>query len=267
MTTFRQVRASIRAFAARDLEVALSYKIPFVLEIVGSAFAILTVWFVAKLVGPEIVPGGYFPFVVAGLVVSAFVDAGLSALGSGLREEQLTGTLEATLSSGLRPTALAAGMSAYPMVSAVFGAVVYTAMAAALGARIGGANWSLALSAVAIGSVSFAGLGLVGAAIVLVVRRAAGAVGWLVAVLALGAGEFFPPDLLPGWVQKLALLSPFTWCLEIVRRSVLEREGWSDAWRAILVLIAMAFVFTGLGIWALTAALQHARRRGTLGQY
>jgi ABC-2 type transport system permease protein len=267
MTALGQVRRSVRAFAARDVQVALSYKIPFVLEVIGSAFAILTVWFVAKLIGPTIVPGGYFPFVVAGLVVSSFLDAGVSALGGNLRNEQLTGTLEATLSSGLRPIALAAGMSAYPMLSAVFGACVYGGMAALLGARAPGANWSLALVAIAIGSVSFAGLGLVGAAIVLVVRRAAGAVGWLVAVLALAAGEFFPPDLLPGWTQGLAKLSPFTWCLDLVRSAVLEGDGWARAWQDVLILIAMAFVFTALGVLTLTAALRHARRRGTLGQY
>ncbi len=267
MSEVGRVGGAIRAFAIRDLRVALSYKIPFVLEIIGSAFAILTVWFVAKLVGTDLVPGGYFSFVVAGLVVSSFVDAGVSTLGGNLREGQLTGTLEATLSSGARPAALAAGMAVYPMVSAVFAAVVYAVMAGLLGAPISGANWTLALAAILVGSVSFAGLGLVGAAIVLVVRRAAGAVGWLVAVLALGAGEFFPPDLLPGWVRAAAALSPFTWCLRLVRDAMLHGQGWNEGLRAMVVLIAMAIAFTGLGLAALTAALRHARRRGTLGQY
>ena len=262
-----RVRGAVRAFAIRDLRVALSYKIPFVLEIIGSAFAILTVWFVAKLIGTDLVPGGYFSFVVAGLVVSSFVDAGVSTLGGNLREGQLTGTLEATLSSGARPVALAAGMAVYPMVSAVFAAVVYAVMAALLGAEIAGANWALALAAISVGSISFAGLGLVGAAIVLVVRRAAGAVGWLVAVLALGAGEFFPPDLLPGWVRAIAALSPFTWCLRLVRDAMLRGAGWSEGWRPLAVLLAMAVIFAALGLLALAEALRHARRRGTLGQY
>src|SRR5439155_6736149 len=159
----------------RDLQIGLSYKIPFVLEILASVFALLTVWFVAHLIDPGIVPGGYFPFVVAGLVVSSFVDAGVEALGGSIRNEQLTGTLEATLASGLPASALAGGMSAYPMISAVFSAVVYGVLAALLGARAPGANWSLALVAIVLGSVAFAGLGLMGAAIVLVVRRAAAA--------------------------------------------------------------------------------------------
>ncbi|MDP9301318.1 MAG: ABC transporter permease [Actinomycetota bacterium] len=264
MTRFRR---AIAAFAIRDLQIGLSYKIPFVLEILGSVFALLTVWFVARLIGPGIVPGGYFPFVVAGLVVSSFVDAGIEALGGSIRNEQLTGTLEATLASGLPASALAGGMSAYPMISAVFGAVVYGVLAALLGARAPGANWSLALVAIVLGSVAFAGLGLMGAAIVLVVRRASAAVGWLVAALALGAGEFFPPGLLPGWVRGLARLSPFTWCLEVVRNAVLKGGSWSQGWDALAVLAGMAVAFTLLGLAALVLGLRHARRRGTLGQY
>lgn len=262
-----RVRQAIVAFAIRDLQVGLSYKIPFVLEILGSVFALLTVWFVARLIGPGLVPGGYFPFVVAGLVVSSFVDAGANALGGSIRNEQLTGTLEATLASGVPSSALAAGMSAYPTISAVFGAVVYGVLAALLGARAPGANWSLALAAIVVGSVAFAGLGLVGAAIVLVIRRAAAAIGWLVAALALGAGEFFPPGLLPGWVQGLARLSPFTWCLELVRKAILEGASWSQGWDGLAVLAGMAVAFTLLGIGALALGLRHARRRGTLGQY
>lgn len=263
----RSFRRAAAAFAHRDLQVGLSYKLPFVLEILGSVFALLTVWFVARLIDPGLVPGGYFPFVVLGLLVSAFVDSGVNALGGSIRQEQLTGTLEATLASGLSSAGLAVGMAAYPTVSAVFGAVVYGVLAAVLGARAPEANWSLALCAIVVGAVAFAGLGLVGAAIVLVVRRASAAIGWLVAALGLGAGEFFPPQLLPGWVQGLAALSPFTWCLRLVRAAVLEGAGWWRSWRDLLVLAAMAVVFTLLGMGALVLGLRHARRTGSLGQY
>jgi ABC-2 type transport system permease protein len=261
------VRRAARAFFARDARVALSYKLPFALEIVSAGFALLTTWFIAKLVDAGQVPGGYFAFVVLGLAVATLVDAAVATVGADVRGEQMLGTLEATLSTGLPTHALAAGMVAFPLVSAAFSAVVYLVLAVLLGVRAPGANWPLALTGVVIAVVAFSGLGFVGAALVLLIRRAAAAVGWLVAVLGFAAGEFFPPHLLPGWMQALAALSPLTWCLRVVRAAVLEGAGWSDAWNELAVLVVMAFAFLALGVVTLSVALRHARRRGTLAGY
>ena len=265
--SWSRIRPAARAFALRDLRVGLSYKLPFLLQAVAALFGLLTTWFVAKIVNPGEVPGGYFTFVVLGLLVAVFVSAGITMIGGSLREEQLLGTLEATLSSGVPTGALAIGMLAYPMVSATFEALIYALLAFALGARAPDANWSLALGALILGVLTFTGLGLVGAALVLVLQRASGAVAWMVAVLSLAAGEFFPPRLMPGWLQGLALLSPFTWCLRLIRAAVLEDGSWSGNWRGTLVLAAMSVVWVFLGGAALAAGLRAARRRGTLGGY
>ena len=267
MSARSRIRPAARAFLVRDLRVGLSYKLPFFLQIVAALLGLLTTWFIAKIVDAGQVPGGYFAFVVLGLLVATFVDAGITMIGGSLREEQLLGTLEATLSSGVPTGALAIGMLSYPMISAVFEAVVYAVLAFALGARAPGANWSLASAALILGALAFTGLGLVGAALVLVLQRAAGAVAWMVAFLGLAAGEFFPPGLMPGWLRAVALLSPFTWCLRMIRSAVLEGSAWSGQWRGLLVLAAMAAVWIALGGAALAAGLRAARRRGTLGGY
>ncbi|MGI9040578.1 MAG: ABC transporter permease [Gemmatimonadales bacterium] len=262
-----RVRDAVVAFAGRDLRVAVSYKLPFLLEIAGALFGLLTTWFVSKIVDPAQVPGGYFAFVVLGLMVAAFVDAGISFIASGLRQEQMLGTLEATIASGVPTGAFAVGLAAYPLAAGAVEAVVYGALALAIGARFPGASWSLALAAMVVGAVAFVGIGLVGAALVLVIQRAAGAVGWVVAMLGLAAGEFFPPRLLPGWLESLSAFSPFTWCLRIVRGAVLGGEGWGTGWRPLGVLVAMALGYAMLGIAALTLGLRAARRRGTLSGY
>lgn len=264
----RTASRALVAFFKRDLRVALSYRIPFLLEFAAIAFTVLMYRFVAMLVPPGRVPGGYFTFVLVGLTVSAFLTAGVSVLGANVRNEQVQGTLEALLACGLPVGSLAVGTAAYPMVSAVLNAVIYFGVGAIAGARsVSGANWPLALVALVIGSAAFVGVGLVGAALVLVFRRAAAATGWLVAVLALAGGQMFPPDLLPGWLVALSRLSPFTQVLAVARAALLGRAGWAESLDELVVLGLQALVYAGLGLWALARGLRHARRTGGLAQY
>jgi ABC-2 type transport system permease protein len=271
-TTVRRRRASVRdafaAFLRRDLRVALSYKIPFILEIAAIFFTVLTYIFVSKLISPGRVPGGYFAFVLIGLTVSGFLGAGVYQLGSNLRNEQIQGTLEALLASGVPIGGLAGGMAAYPFVSALWSAVIYVVVGALAGARAEpGANWLLALTALGIGAISFVAIGLVGAALVLIFRRAAAATGWLVAEMSLAGGELFPTALLPGWFRALANVSPYTQTLRLIRSAVLEAGGWADGASTLVVLAVMALGYGGIGIGALALGLRHARRTGSLGQY
>jgi len=271
-TTLQRRRASVRdafaAFLRRDLRVALSYKIPFILEIAAIAFTVLTYIFVSKLISPGRVPGGYFAFVLIGLTVSGFLGAGVYQLGSNLRQEQIQGTLEALLACGVPIGGLAGGMAAYPFVSALWSSVIYVVVGAIAGARAEpGANWLLALTALGVGAVSFVAIGLVGAALVLIFRRAAAATGWLVAVLSLAGGELFPTTLLPGWFRALADLSPYTQTLRLIRTALLEGGGWADGASALIILALMALGYGALGITALALGLRHGRRTGSLGQY
>jgi len=271
-TTLQRRRASVRdafaAFLRRDLRAALSYKVPFVLEIAAIVFTVVTYTFVSQLILPGSVPGGYFAFVLIGLTVSGFLGAGVYQLGSNLRQEQIQGTLEALLASGVPIGGLAGGMAAYPFVSALWSAVIYVVVGAIAGARAEpSANWLLALTALGIGAISFVAIGLVGAALVLIFRRVAAATGWLVAVLSLAGGELFPTDLLPTWFRVLAALSPYTQTLRLIRTALLEGGGWADGASTLIVLAVMALGYGGFGIAALALGLRHARRTGSLGQY
>jgi ABC-2 type transport system permease protein len=259
---------AIAAFFRRDLRVAISYKIPFFLEIVSIAFTVLAFVFVSKLVSPGRVPGGYFAFVLIGLTIAGFLTAGVQELGSNLRQEQVQGTLEALIASGVPIPGLAAGLAVYALVAAVWSAVVFLAVGGIAGARAeAGANWPLAMVALATGSVSFVAIGLVGAALVLLFRRAAAATGWLVAVLGLAGGELFPTSLLPPWFRTLAELSPYTWTLRVIRAGLLQSKGWVEAIPTLLVLASMAIVYGLVGLGALILGLRRARNTGSLGQY
>jgi ABC-2 type transport system permease protein len=255
------------AFLRRDFSVATSYRWPFVFDFAAGLLTIVTFSFVGELVNEGDVPGGYFAFAMVGLTLAVFLQAGLGMTAGGVRQEQVQGTLEAVMAAGVRPSAIAAGYAAYPMAWAVALACVYVAGAGVLGADAPSANWSLAAATTVLGAVSFAGLGFIGAALVLVVRRGQAIVAWVVALMSFAAGEVFPPELLPGWIQALGVISPYTRSLSLLRDALFEGASWSSSAGAIVALLLSAVVWTAMGVWAFRVGLAMARRSGSLSGY
>lgn len=259
--------AVTRAFFLRDARLDLATPVPFGLELLAAGFGLVTTWFLAKIVPPASVPGGYFSFVVTGLVTAALLSAAVLVTARNVREQQQRGTLEALLGSGAGSLSLALGLTAYPSVSAGYVVAIYAVVGSVFGLDLASPNWILAAIALALGAVAFAGLGVVGAALVIVVRRAAAAVGWIVAIAVFAGGQYFPVDVLPGWIRGLSLLSPFTWCLRIVRDALLEGATVREALPELTALAVSAASAWVVGAVALTWALRYARRTGSLAQY
>lgn len=256
-----------RAFIRRDFQVALSYKVPFLFDFVGAFFVVFEFYYLSQIVPERQATGDYFGFVVTGLVVTTFLVSGATVVAGNIRQEQVQGTLEVTLSAGLSMPELSLGISAYPVIAGAIRAAIYALLAAALGARIPGANWGLAMVTLAIGSVSFVAIGLLAVGLVLVFRQAAGAVGWLLGAATLLAGVVFPLELLPGWLHFLSGLSAATWTLRTARDALLAGASWASEWRSLVVLGTMGLVYAAFALIGLSWGLGHARRTGGLSQY
>ena len=259
--------SSTIAFLKKDMQIAVSYRVPFLFDFVGAFFVIFEFFYLSKIVPSSGVTGDYLGFVVAGLVVTTFLITSASAMASNIRQEQVQGTLEVTLSAGLSLRSLSLGLSAYPLVSGAIRAVIYTLIAAVLGARLPGANWGLAFVAMALGSLSFVAIGLMAVGVVVVFRQAAGAIGWLLGAATLLAGVMFPVQLLPGWLRFLSGLSAATWTLRTVRAALLSGDTVADQWRALALLLLMGSVYAVLAMWVLAAGFGRARKTGGLSQY
>lgn len=255
------------AFVRRDFQIAMSYRVPFLLDFAGAFFVVFEFYFLAKLVPTTSSTGDYLGFVVTGLVVTTFLVSTASVITAGVRQEQVQGTLEITLSTGTRLPTLAFGLSAYPLMAGAVRAALYAAIAATVGARVPGANWGLAVAAMVIGSVSFVAIGLVAVGLVLVFRQAAGAVGWLLGAATLLAGVVFPLELMPGWLRVISGLSAATWALQTARSAVLDGTSWSDAAPALLILAGLGVAYAVFAMATLSWAMGAARRSGGLSQY
>lgn len=266
--------AKLPAFLRRDLLVAWSYRLAFVSEWGGLALQALMFWFVSRMVDPASLPayGGssptYMEFVAVGIAMSAFVQLALSRVGVGLRGEQVQGTLESLLLTPTSPATIQLGTVFYdllyiPLRTAAF----LVAVALAFGLHFDAGGFLPAL-VVLVSFIPFVwGLGVLNAGFLLTFRSGGGVAGFVVTLLTLFSGAFFPLDLLPGWAETVAELNPIALAIEGMREPLLGGSGWSGVGGTVLVLVPLAVLSLAAGMTAFRLALRRERARGTLGLY
>lgn len=270
----RDELVKLPAFLRRDLLVAWSYRLSFVSEWGALALQALMFYFLSLMVDPSSLPeyGGsqatYLEFVAVGIAMSAFVQLALSRVGTGLRGEQVQGTLESLLMTPTSPTTVQLGTVFYdllyiPIRTGLF--LALTAIAFDLHFDAGGFLPALTILLAFIPFVW--GLGVVNAAFILTFRRGGGISGFVVTVLTLFSGAFFPLELLPSWGERVATLNPIAVAIEGMRQPLLGGTGWAGVAGDLALLLPLSAVSLALGVLTFRAALRREKRRGSLGLY
>jgi ABC-2 type transport system permease protein len=261
------------AFLRRDWSVERSYRLALALGALDTAVFAVGLYFIGALVtDPDVLgsdlQGGYFDFVVIGIALNTFLGVGLGGLGAGLTREQATGTIDLLLASPVEAIWLICGMLAMPFVLAT--AEVCLLLGLGLGLAGGGINvggLALAVPVVALTVASFVAVGIAAAGVIVVVKRGDPLTGPFYQVSMLLSGAVFPVDVLPGWLQGLAVLLPATWGIDATRELVLGDAGLVDVLPAIVVLAGFAVVLLPVSIASFGACLRIARNHGMLGAY
>jgi ABC-2 type transport system permease protein len=263
----------IAAFLRKDLLTAASYRVVFVL---GSLSALMTVsgfFYIARLIPPTSPAlarygSSYFPWAIIGITMSTFLAGWLSSLSASLREEQMTGTLEAIMNTPVSPARLIVAMMAWPLLSIGIVTIAYFAIATwLLGALPGGANWMAATVIAVLAFLAFTGLGLMSAAFVLVFKK-----GDPIALLVAATGEFlcgafFPVEFLPPWLRHAAQFVPLTPAIEGVRLALLRGATLAQLGPQWQALSLMAAFTVAAGVLSLRAALRYLRVAGGFTHY
>ncbi|HEX9438332.1 MAG TPA: hypothetical protein VF909_01570, partial [Roseiflexaceae bacterium] len=69
------------------------------------------------------------------------------------------------------------------------------------------------------------------------------------------------------WLRALAQALPLTHALELMRRSLLNGEGWAELQGEMLTLIGLTALLLPLGLLACALAVRVARTDGSLSHY
>jgi ABC-2 type transport system permease protein len=253
----------------RDLAITQSYRFALVLDFAFAVLDLCVYYYISKSLPTATAnlhgAPSYFAFVVVGLTITVVISSASAQLAQRVREEQLTGTLEALVSQPVKPAELALGLGSLPFLLALVRAGLYLLVATTLlGVGFAHADWlGFAVVMLATGA-ALSGIGIALGALVLVVKRGTLAVTFVSFALGLLGGAFFPVAVLPSWLQPLAALVPTRYAFDGLRSALFLGEGWAgDA--AILAAVAVVGMPVALLLFAL--ALRHCRRTGSLVQY
>lgn len=207
----------------------------------------------------------YFAFAAVGIALSTVIDTASAGLARRVRDEQLTGTLEILLTHPLRVAELAFGLAGFPFLFALIRTTVYLFIVA-LWANIGLSLEKVAglVAVLAASGIAFSALGVLLAAITLVIKRGDTIVGLLVYAMGFISGAFFPVSVLPAWIEPIGRVMPTRFAFDGLRSAMFHGSGWGvDAG----ILVGYGVVGIPLALWLFDRALELGRRRGSLGQY
>jgi ABC-2 type transport system permease protein len=177
----------------------------------------------------------------------------------------LTGSLEILVAQPLRRAELALGLVGFPFVFGFLRAVLYLIIAIVVfGLDISPINSLGLLIVLPTAAAALSVVGMVAAAVVLVVKRGELAVGMALLLMTLVSGAYFPVDVLPPWLEWTAAVVPLRYALDGARGALFGEDLWIDD---VGVLLSFAAVGIPVGLWTFGRALDVARRHGTLAQY
>lgn len=257
------------AVGRRDLALQRTYGLSLMLGLVSSALALLSHHFVSRWVGAAPAPGlesaDYFTFVSTGLALQLVVTAGLAAIGSALAREAHEGTLEVGLAAGLSPAALLLGSPLAPCALALAQAAIALAAGSAVSTlSLARADAWAAIAVLAATLLACAPIGVLGAAVWLLAKRS-GIVTTLTAfAFAFLGGVYFPVEILPAPVARVADAVPLTIGLRGFRAALLGHAGVAELIHTLACLLAQAAIGLLVASLVLRFALGRARARGSL---
>lgn len=168
-------------------------------------------------------------FLVPGILALAIMSTAMVSLGIATGFERSYLVLKRLAATPLGARRLVAAKTA--SVAAV--ELVQMALLVGLGLALGWSpvtpNWPLAVAAVILGTLAFAGIGLLLAGTLRGEINLAATNGLYLLLLLLG-GILFPQDRLPGALQSVSDVLPTTALAEVLRDSLMSSSGAGSAW-------------------------------------
>ena len=254
----------------RDFSITRSYRLAFVLDIVFVIVNLAVFFFISRTFKNATTADlhgapSYFAFAAVGIALATVIDTASAGLARRVRDEQLTGTLEVLLTHPVRVAELAFGLAGFPFLFALIRTTVYLVVVA-LWAEIDltfGKIFSL-VAVLAASGVAFSALGVLLAAIVLLIKRGDTIIGMLVFAMGFVSGAFFPVSVLPGWIEPIGRVLPTRFAFDGLRSAMFHGSGWAGDAGALVLFGILGIPFA---LWLFQRALEIGRRRGSLGQY
>ncbi len=264
----------LSAFVRRDFLVAWSYRMGFFSDAANLVGQALVFSFISLMIDPDVLPtyGGnevsYLEFASIGIALGVFVQFALTRVAVAVRGEQLMGTLESVLMTPTSPVTIQLGSVTFDLLYIPIRTVIFLGGIALVFGLHFQASGIVPAILILLAFIPFVwGLGVLSAAAILTFRRGAGLVGIGTLGLALVSGIYFPIDLLPAWLVRIAELNPIALAIQGMREALLGGAPALDGVRIAALLLPISLASLALGMYAFRLAVRRELRRGSLGLY
>ncbi len=271
MTTLVHEFRATYAFMERNANLVKRYWSWELVWLVYSIANSLSVSFIG--LGMESIGGGQNVdgrYLVLYLVVGTLVWRYLSMIFYWITDlisiERWEGTIEYTLMAPIRRLTHMAGQTLFAVVySLIFTAIILVVTVLLFDIDLSNANLLGGTVMLLSGSLSFIGVGIVGSVLPLLFpERGSQMTHVIIAILLLVSGVYYPVEVLPNVLQKMAVFSPATYVLDGTRRALLEGIATRELWRYIWPTFVMGLIAVPVGLWVFGQAERYAKRTGKL---
>jgi len=201
-----------------------------------------------------------------GTIVWAYLHAVFSNISEMISWERWEGTIEYTM---MAPVSRLTHMLGVSLFGVVFGIVRTVLLLLTLSlffdVDLGGANLTGAAVVMLLGSVCFVGVGIMAASLPLLFPERGEEMAFVISsILLLVSGVYYPVEVLPGWMEGMAAVSPATYVLEGMRATILEGTPTTALGRYLLPIVVLGILSLPLGIGVFSWAERYAKRSGRL---
>ncbi|HXG40076.1 MAG TPA: ABC transporter permease [Candidatus Limnocylindrales bacterium] len=260
-TVLREVRASY-AFVERNFFLSRRYwgwEIAFLAYSVAGALSI-------SLIGADQGDRRLLLSLMVGAIFWNYLSVVFGWIAETIAVERWEGTLEYTMMAPVRRVTHLLGTTIYAIVyGLIHTAVILVTLVLFFGLDLSRADLGTAALFMVLGSFSFVGIGMLAAILPLLYVERGDQMTWVLqSVLLLVSGVYYSIDVLPGWMQVLARLSPATYVLDGVRRALVDGVGIGQLGHDVWPLVVSGTLLIPLGIWGFGRAERFAKRTGRL---
>jgi ABC-2 type transport system permease protein len=229
----------------------------------------LTIVFIAKGVeaaGGTLDVNRQTTILLIGAVIWAYLGIIFEILTETVAWERWEGTIEYTFMAPLSRIVHLGGMGVFAVAYGVLRAgLLFGAIALFFDLQMPQANYLSALVVLAVASISFIGIGMMTAVLPLISPEKGTQLGFIAqGMLLVVSGVYYSVDILPGFMQALAVISPATYALEGIRDAILEGASIGDLWSELWALALIGVISVPLGLAIFKRGETHAKRHGKL---
>ena len=227
----------------------------------------LTIVFIAKGIkaaGGHIDVNRATTTLLIGAVIWSYLGIVFEFMTETVAWERWEGTIEYTFMAPLSRLVHLFGQGAFAVLYGLIRAtILFFAVAAFIGIHAPQANYGAALALLALGSLSFIGVGIMTSVLPLISPEKGAQLGFVCqGVMLVVSGVYYPVSVMPEWMQWIAKISPATYVLRGDRNSIVNGAGiaWADVWP----LVIIAVLATPIGLAIFRVGERYAKRHGKL---